>query len=333
MLKKFGPVLFSVLLLASSTLAVNVIEGTIYDPQRRPVPNLWVELQNEFNITYGRTRTSSAGRYSFTGMRAGRYQVVVYTTGTEFAEATETVEIVNITTTASDAAYQDIRLRYKKEAAKIDNGSDTVFAQTVPDDARKLCKSGVRSLSEKDLAAGRRDLDAAITIFPTYYDALDALGGSYVETGDFQKSLKYLLAAIDQNQRSFSSTYALAYAAYKLGQIPDAVRVASAAVVLKPSSPTAVLLYGTVLRMSGDNATALKVLTKAEELTKASPIPEVHWQLALLLNHMGRNKEAADHLDKYLQLSPAAPNRAQVETLSAKLRTQGDAKAPEHQDK
>src|SRR5438105_3534292 len=87
---------------------VNLIEGTVYDPNRRPVPDLWVELQNDFNMTYARVRTSNSGRFTFSGMRAGHYVIRVYTTGTEFAEQTEAVDVVNVVQNASDAVYQDV---------------------------------------------------------------------------------------------------------------------------------------------------------------------------------------------------------------------------------
>src|SRR5262245_45412683 len=63
---------------------LNVIEGTVFDPNRRPVPDLWIELQNEFNLTYGRIRTGPSGRFTFSGVKSGRYEIKVYTTGTDF---------------------------------------------------------------------------------------------------------------------------------------------------------------------------------------------------------------------------------------------------------
>lgn len=298
---------------------VNVIEGTVYSPSRVPMPDLWVELQNDINTTYGRTRTSGSGRFQFSGMKAGHYVVRVYTTGTEFLEQTEAVDIVNVVATASDAVYLDINLRPKKDRARSGN-PDLVYAQDVPADALKLYRSGLKNLQDKDLAKGRKDLTDAIKIFPTYYDALNTLGCSYVETKEYIKSLPYLIGAIDVNQRSFSSYYALGYAAYRLDQIPDAVRAAGAAVTLNSGSFNAQLLYGTALRIDGKYDAALEALTKAEKLGKASPIAEVHWQLAMTLNRLKRDAEAAQHLEAYLKLAPDAPNRPQVQDLIRKLK-------------
>lgn len=299
---------------------INVIEGTVYDTHHAAIPDLWVELQNEINSTYGRVRTSNAGRFQFTGMRPGRYVLKVYTTGTEFQEQSESVEVVNVVASASDAVYVDIVLRLRKEPSKISANQQPLFAQNVPPEALRLYKSGVKSLNDKQIEKGRADLAAAIKIFPTYYDALDSLGCSYVETKEFMRSLPFLLGAIDVNQRSFSSYYALAYAAYKLNQIPDAVKAAAAAVTLNSGSFNAQLLHGTVLRMDGQYDKALESLTKAEKLSKNAPVAEVHYQLAMTLNRLKRDSEAAKHLETYLRLAPDAPNRAQIEDLIRKLK-------------
>src|SRR5258705_1414863 len=75
---------------ASNNL-INSIEGIVWDPDRRPVPDLYVELQNENYSTLSRTRTNSSGRFSFTGIAAGNYYVKVFTTVTSYLEYTESV--------------------------------------------------------------------------------------------------------------------------------------------------------------------------------------------------------------------------------------------------
>jgi tetratricopeptide (TPR) repeat protein len=301
---------------------LNVIEGVVYDPNRRPVPDLWIELQNEFNMTYGRIRSSASGRFSFPGVRAGHYIIRVYTTGTNFQEATESVDVVNVVQNSSDVVYQDVNLRYRKSAN--DNGfrqlTGSLFAQNVPDEARDLYKRGIKDLTDKEIPKGRGELEQAIKVFPDYFDALNALGLSYVETKEYQSSFPYLIHSIDVNQRSFSSFYGLAYAAYQMNRLPEAGEAARGAVIIEPDSINANLLYGTILRTTGNHDKALEVLLKAAKLTKRSPIAEVHWQLALLYNKLNRNTEAANELETYLKIAPDAANRPQVEALIRKLR-------------
>jgi tetratricopeptide (TPR) repeat protein len=305
-----------------NSVLINVIEGTVYDPRHNPVPDMWVEMLNDFNLTLYRKQTSSSGRFTFSGFGSGHYYIKVYTTGTNFEEQTQSVDVVNVVQNSSDAIYLDVNLRYDRNKTNIGTHqlTDTVFVQDVPEEARRLYKSGSRDLASKDFKKGADEIDAALKIFPDYYDALNALGCNYVDIREYQKSLPYLIRSIDVNRRSFTSFYSLAYAAYKLERLPEAVEAAAAAVVLQPNSVNAQLLYGTTLRMSGRTEKALETLLKAEKMSKDSPVPEVHWQLAMAFNKLKRNKEAADQLDTYLRLLPNAANKKQVQELIRQLR-------------
>lgn len=78
-------------------------------------------------------------------------------------------------------------------------------------------------------------------------------------------------------------------------------------------------MYGTLLRVDGSYEQSEKVLLLAKKLSKDT-VPEVHWQLALLYNKLGRNKEAADELELYLKAQPDARDKKDIQDLIAKLR-------------
>jgi len=292
----------------------------VWDPGRRPVADVYVELQNENYSTISRTRTDSTGRFSFIGIQSGRYNVKVLTTGTNYIEYTESVELVSVLRGGSDSVYLDIYLKIDKR--KFNSGfngiSEVVFVQEVPEEARRLYKKGLKDIN--DGSKGFDEIEQALRVFPEYFDALNTLGCEYVARKEYQKSLAYLIRSIDVNQRSFSSFYALAYACYELNHRPEALEAARAATVLQPTSVNAQLLYGTLLRLDGSYEKAEKVLLEGKKLSKERSVPEIHWQLALLYNKLGRNKEAADELEEYLKLQPDAPNKKEIQGLIAKLR-------------
>ena len=299
---------------------INSIEGIVWDPYRRPAANLYVELQNENYLSLRRVRTTGNGRFSFTGLTPGRYNVKVLTSGTNYVEATETVELVNVIARASDTAFLDIYLKFDKRKVSSGLGELTgaIFVQNVPPEARRLYTQGVSHIN--DGGRGFLEIEEALKIFPEYYDALNTLGTEYVARKDYQKALPYLIRAIDINRRSFTSFYALAYACFQLGHRPEALEAARAATVLQGNSLNAQLLYGTLLRMDRSYEKALQALLAAKKLIKDSPVAEVHWQLALLYNHMGRNKEAANELQTYLSIQPEARDKREIQDLITKLR-------------
>lgn len=306
----------------NSNKLINRIEGIVWDPYRRPVADVYVELQNENYSTVSRIRTDSTGRFSFIGISAGHYNVKVLPSGTNYLEAIESVDIIEFgNSRAGDSAYLDIYLRFDKR--KVNNGltgiTDVVFVQDVPEEARKLYKQGVKDINEKG-DKGFNEIDNALVIFPNYFDALNTLGREYVARKEYQKAVPYLIKSIDVNQRSFSSYYALAYAAYQLNHRPEAIEAARAAAILQPNSITAQLLLGTLLRLDGSYEKSEKALLQAGTLSKNTPVAEIHWQLALLYNKLSRNKEAADELELYLKIQPGASDKKEIKDLIAKLR-------------
>lgn len=306
--------------LASNNVVINRIEGIVWDPYRRPVRDLYVELQNENYFAFARARTDSAGRFSFTGVSSGHFNIRVITSGTNYLEYTESIDLVSVVRGGSDSVYLEIYL--KLDTNKVSSGlaeiTDAIFVQDVPEAARKLYKEGIKNLEKGEL--GFAEIEEALKIFPTYFDALNTLGTNYVARKEYQKSLAYLIRAVDVNQRSFSTYYALAYACYELDHRPEALDAARAATILQPRSFNAQLLYGTLLRLDHSYEKAEIALSEAKKLSQKRPVPEVHWQLALLYNRLGRNQEAADELEIYLKLQPEAPDRKAIQDTIAKLR-------------
>jgi len=306
--------------LSTSGYALNRIEGTVYDPERVPVNDLRVELQDELGSLLQSTRTSAGGRFTFQGMSQGHFIIKVIPIGKNFLEETKDVEIVNMTRFSSDIAYVEIILRYdKRNTQPTPSGpAEAIFVQDIPKDAKTLYESGVGKL-KKNENSGLTDLEEAIKLFPDYFDALSTLGKAYNDRKQFDKAYPYLIRAIDINRRSASSFYSLAYAFLQLNQIPAGLQAARAVTILAPAYSDAQLLYGTLLRLAGNYKDAETVLLKAKSLEK-SPNPEIHWQLALLYNRLDRNNEAAAELETYLKLYPDTPDKKKVQDLISKLK-------------
>lgn len=306
---------------AGSKALINSISGQVWNPERQPVSDIYVELMTEHYSTVSRQRISN-GRFIFNGISAGTYKVKVLTLGTNYLEQTQEVQIINTVRGGSDQQFLDFYLKYdpRKVAPGVTGVPGEIFAQEVPNEARKHYQKGIEQLYDKN-DKGLTELEQAVKIFPNYYDALNRLGTEYVQRKDYQKAIPHLIKSIDVNQRSHSSFYALGYAAYQMNRIPEAVEAARAATILKPDSINAQWLYGTVSRINGNYETSEKTLLQAKKLSK-KPFPEIHWQLALLYYKLKRNSEAAAELEIYLKAQPDAANKKEIQDLIAKLRTQ-----------
>ncbi|MGZ8842083.1 MAG: carboxypeptidase regulatory-like domain-containing protein [Pyrinomonadaceae bacterium] len=306
-----------------SSNLLNRIEGQVYDPNQRPVQNLYVELLNEVDSVIQRTKTNASGRFSFVGVPPGRLTVRVLTFGTNFMEQTQEVIIVK-TRNNNDVDYVDINLRYetRSRGSETDLSLGVIFVQDIPPAARASYLKGVADFG-KDQEKGLLEIEEAVKIFPSYFDALNWLGKEYVSRRNYDKAYPYLLRAIDVNQRSAPTYYSLSYAFYQMKQYPAALEAARATTLLAPASVDAQLLYGTILRITASYSEAETVLLKANSLAKEMN-PEAHWQLSLLYNRLNRNQDTINELEAFLKLVPDSPDKNKIRDMIAKLRTSID---------
>jgi tetratricopeptide (TPR) repeat protein len=305
-----------------STL-LNRIEGQVYDPNRRPVQNLHVELLNEVDSVIQRTKTNTSGRFSFVGVPPGRLRVRVLTFGTNFMEQTQEIEIVR-TRNNNDVDYVDISLRYdrRNRGPETEMPPGVIFAQDIPPAAKSLYLKGIADFG-KDQDRGVEEIEGALKIFPEYFDALNWIGKEFISLKQYEKGYPYLLRAIDVNPRSPSTFYSLGFAFYQMKQYPAALEAAKATTMLAPGSIDAQLLYGTILRITGSHTEAETVLLKANALAKKMNA-EVHWQLSLLYNRLNRNQETINELEAFLLLVPDSPDKNKIRDMIAKLKTSID---------
>jgi tetratricopeptide (TPR) repeat protein len=306
----------------------NTISGLIFGLNRLPMDNVEVELLDEYGRSFARTRTSGAGRYFFSGMRAGRYSIRATPYGTDYEEQTQDVEIVNITRQSQDGSIRtsaaaneqrDFYLRLRKGIVVI-NGE--IFAQEIPEAAKKLYEKAVSQLDDKKEAEGLQNLKLAIEAFPNYYLALEKLGTEYVKKGSagkqYYEAAQILLSkATEINPRAYRSWHGLAYSLYSLDKTNEALPAVQKALEIYPTWADALLLSGVLLRQSKKFDEAEKQLLKAKEVSKDT-VPIIHWHLALLYgNDLKRYGDAAKELKLFLK---AQPDTKDAEKIKEKIK-------------
>ena len=200
--------LFNLIVLAQTN---NQIEGRIVTESNVPVNNAYVELYNDVNLLISRTRSSSQGRFSFRNLRAGRYIVQIKPYGTNLKEETSRVDIQDLGS-IPNIEYVDVRLEVDKRfTPPTETIIGTIYAQEIPDDAKRLFVSGTKKLKSQD-DKGLDDIESAIKIFPDYYEALSMLGREYIAQGKYEQGYPFLLRAIDIYPRCPECFYSLAFA-------------------------------------------------------------------------------------------------------------------------
>ena len=301
-------------------VGLNRIEGRVTDETGNGVDNTFVELYDNYGTLLGKQRSTGRGRFTFRGMGPGRCTVIVKPFGTNLAEESREIEINN-QASRSDIVIADFRLRQNKRFETNDIGVvGTLFAQDVPQDAKRSYKTAIDDL-ESNPDKAMADLEAAIKLFPNYFDALAALGKAKIIKGKYADGYPYLLRAININKKCSDCYYSLSLAFYKLDELAAGIKAIDAAAILQPKSPVVRLLQGMMHYRNNDLKSAETSLLLAKSLSEM-PNPEVHWQLSLVYNRLKRNLEAAAELERYLKaksdIKPA--EKENVLNLITKLR-------------
>jgi tetratricopeptide (TPR) repeat protein len=307
----------------------NTIYGTVFSAVgRRPVPDIYVELLSDVYQSLDRARTDASGRFTFRGLSDGVYKVKVLSGATDFIEQTIDVQLVTLSAVAgsgSASEHVDIYLKAREitgVGGPFAAPPGVIFAQEVPDAAKKLFDKAIIDLRDRKETEGYDGLRKAIEIFPAYYAALERLGIGYVLKGTpahFEAARMLLMKAVEVNPRGFSTLYALGLAQYKLKQTDEAVANLRRATSLHGQSADAHLHLGMALMQGKKAADAETAFKRANELSKGKGA-EAHYQLARLYSEQNRYAEAATELDLYLKLNPTTPDAEKIRQTIQQLR-------------
>ena len=175
----------------------NRISGQIFGANRRPQQEVYVELANEINTVISRVKTDAGGRYLFSGMPAGRYLVRARPFGTDYEEQIQEVELITSVGTRNtpDNQQKDFYLTPNRDANKRPDQTGVVFAQEIPEEAKKAYDKALAEIEANRPDAGIIELEKATKIFPDYYKALDRLGTELLNKQQFAEAKKFCCVA------------------------------------------------------------------------------------------------------------------------------------------
>jgi tetratricopeptide (TPR) repeat protein len=296
---------------------VTSISGHVSDNRRNPIPDLQVELLDDVDSVIARTKTDDSGLFSFRRLSTGIFQIRVQTYGTTFIGQTQRVQLER------GRAFEQVDFVLTSKTTSATAAiPGVVFAQEVPDKARRQYERGVALLQKNEQRKeGVTALENAIEIFPLYFDALQVLGSEYVKQQDYDRAIPVLTKAIEVNRQAYPTLYTLSIAQYNLKQVPEAIESMRRAMALNQQSMAANLWLGMLLRQTDKLNDAETYLKQADHLA-SSKSADVHWQLALLFNQLKRYKEAADELELFLKIEPDAKDTELIKKLIKKFRQQ-----------
>jgi tetratricopeptide (TPR) repeat protein len=306
----------------------NSITGFVFNETRQPVADIYVELLDDLYVTISRTKTSGSGLYSFRNLTDGRYVVKVLPYGKDYEEESRSISLVSVSALPGSGGISE-QIDFYLKTKRITNegplaAPGVIFAQEIPNNAKKLYEDGIEDLGNKKENEGFDKLKQALEIFPDYYLALDRLGREYVVRGYYQASFVLFTKAIEVNPRSYSSTFGLGLSLYRLQEVDRAIKTLQRATEIDNKQVNGFLWLGISYLHQKDYSQAETALNKANKLSNGES-PDVHWQLARLYKDQNRFNESADSLELYLKHNSETGDtekiKATIKTLRQKAKS------------
>ena len=308
------------------------ITGQIFNSTHRPLERVRIELLDENESLIRSLFTDGSGLYRFTGLSDGNYLVRVQPGGTDYVEPqTQRVAINNFSHQSSTGGLargvQTIRVDFlllTKEEAESNYRTGVVFAQDVPEPARKAyAESLILLKDEKTAQQGIEGLQNAVKIFPNYFFAQDRLGREYYKRARYEEAMAAFIAASSANPKSDDTFYWLGLSQAKLKKNSEATQSLQQALKLNSKSANANLALGTLLYADGKLDEAENRFKQAYKLG-GKRIPIVHLHLAQLYDKTKRYKDELSELELYLKEQPDDPNSEKLKKAIENLRKKSD---------
>ena len=273
------------------------------------------------------TFTDLSGRFHFTGLVRGTYQLTAEGDDKTFQTTTVYADLSGST---AQLATQDIQVRPLPGKTLPQAGVISGFTQNVPQAAQQALERANKFIEQAKPPPAIEQLQEAVKIFPEYFEAHLQLGNLFLKEGRFEQAIAELDKAREINPKDERSYQSFGLLLMQQKNFPVAVMVFEEAERLNPTNPMNPVMVGTALVHQASTVEAAssereKLLTKAEaEWSQAAKlsgdkVKADAFTIASFYEMKDNPGRAADELEQYLKKTQAR-NAEQIQNEIKRLR-------------
>lgn len=270
------------------------------------------------------TFTDLSGRFTFTGLGGGTYQLIAAGDDRTF-ETTSVSAAVSGFGPAPQSFTQNITLRPK--AALKDAPAAVVSAEEldpdVPERAREKYRQGLKSASEEKTEQAVELLGEAVKAHPSFYAAHMALAEQLSKRQRYDEALASYRRAGELKPDRADPYVGVGVTLVNQKRYEEGARMLRGVLELDKDLVGPYLSLGYAEMMLGDYKSAEEHLLRAHELGRN---PVAHVYLANVYEQTGETGKALARLEAFIKESPQSPNAASVRGAAEKLRKKLGAK-------
>ena len=306
----------------------HVIQGYVFFPSgRKAEGTIIVKLTS---LQYGDLQVfpDSSGTFTFSALAPGSYTVIV-NAGDDYEVSREGVYIdtdlnmsrmgVRIPSTSRRYTVM-VHLQLKPNAAMSKPGVVNAALAGVPEKARKLYEKGVEQSQADEAAKAAESLRQAVTLYPNFPLALNELGVQYLKLRQLNKAIDVLREACKLNPDAFPSRLNFGIALLEAKRYSEAEEQLHEASKRNNNSATTHMYLGiALLRQSKyeDSEKELLIATQAN----ATQLGMANYYLGGIYWRKKDYPRAVEQLEKYLALTPNAPDAERVRATIKEFRS------------
>jgi len=319
-----------VLLLASTTTSAFqfgqvqtgsgfTIFGKVSLPNGKPAARVKVYLEGSRGLSRD-TIADDQGQYEIRSLPAGRYRVRAVN-----PEAPE--QVCDPTESDTNRAYSNrlqidvfLKLAIPQEKQNLNPGAVNADDASIPKPARKAYEQALKLQKEKQPQESLAQLTQAITLHPTYVQALAERGNLLMQQNRLPEAEADFAHALKINGKYAPAWRGIGYCQIQQKNFAAAVKNLENAFALEPQVPITLLLLGYGNLSLNRYEEARQCLREALRLDEKSAA-RAHVYLGEIFAHEQKFKEAAEEIRAYLKVNPSAADAVQLKEMEAQWRS------------
>jgi tetratricopeptide (TPR) repeat protein len=260
----------------------------------------------------GRQTISSRGRYRFTNLIAGDYEIVVEANGKEIGRVQQ-ITIRNLLSNSPQGNQYDLDFRWKPDTAPAGGVISAADVYERPAATKAIFQKAEEAVAKKKYDQAIDLLKQVVDTDKNDFQAWTALGSIYLAEQKFDESEQAYLKAIEVHPTSPRAYLNLGRVRSSQKKFEEAVEPLTKAVELQPTSGDANLLLGECYLQLKKGSKAIPYLNDAANNGR----PEAHLRLGWLYNAAGMKDKAALEYEEYLKKNPNYPEKNKLKEYIA----------------
>lgn len=290
------------------------LAGTVFTEDNNRIEHADVKLCDAGGTRLGEEVTTDSGEFAFRGLARGPYTLQVSANGYQSQE-------IHVDLSFASERGVAIYLKSLSSGPRATTPGATVSAHemSMPEAARNLVDAGKRKFwVDKNHEAGMQDLERAVSIAPSYYEAYYEIGMADLALGKTDPAEQSFRKSLEASAEKYGNAYVgLGSVLVSQGKVSDGEKALIQGVELNPKSSLGFYELGKIQLSQKRLEEAGKSAEQARSI--APNFASVYRLLANIHIQQKNYRALLTDIDAYVKLDPDSPAGIRAKQMRAEV--------------